>query len=226
MEKYKYLFGSIFSFSILIVVLWISILVPTYDKGFYFRQYEKNNIYDAIHISKEDLYNVTTQIIRYLQLRTTQLNVDVEINSRVRPFYNEKELEHMADVQDLFQCYMTLAAVCVMVSVVIFLALRSVKDKLKVIAKCLRATFILFIITFALLAFIISTNFDRYFTIFHEIFFSNDLWILDPATDLLINIVPLPFFIAIAMYVAIIFTVLSALIILGSSVLLLHFAKR
>ena len=29
---------------------------------------------------------------------------------------------------------------------------------------------------------------------FHHIFFDNDLWILDPSTDLLINIVPEPFF--------------------------------
>ena len=29
---------------------------------------------------------------------------------------------------------------------------------------------------------------------FHHIFFNNDLWMLNPDTDLLINIVPEPFF--------------------------------
>lgn len=46
----------------------------------------------------------------------------------------------------------------------------------------------------AVLAAVISTDFTKYFVIFHKIFFDNDLWILDPATDLLINIVPEPFF--------------------------------
>lgn len=42
----------------------------------------------------------------------------------------------------------------------------------------------------AALAAIISTDFTKYFIMFHHIFFSNDLWILDPSTDMLINIVP------------------------------------
>ena len=44
------------------------------------------------------------------------------------------------------------------------------------------------------LAALISTDFTKYFVIFHQIFFDNDLWILDARTDLLINIVPEPFF--------------------------------
>ncbi|MFQ8777111.1 MAG: DUF1461 domain-containing protein [Roseburia sp.] len=42
---------------------------------------------------------------------------------------------------------------------------------------------------------IISTDFSKYFVVFHKIFFSgNDLWVLDPHTDMLINIVPEGFF--------------------------------
>ena len=52
----------------------------------------------------------------------------------------------------------------------------------------------LFFALIAALAAIISTDFTKYFVIFHHIFFDNDLWILDPRTDLLINIVPEGFF--------------------------------
>lgn len=48
---------------------------------------------------------------------------------------------------------------------------------------------VLFLGVTALLAGIISTDFTKYFIIFHKIFFTNDLWQLDPRTDLLINIV-------------------------------------
>ena len=37
-------------------------------------------------------------------------------------------------------------------------------------------------------------DFNRYFVLFHEIFFDNDLWILDPQTSILIRMVPLNFF--------------------------------
>lgn len=44
------------------------------------------------------------------------------------------------------------------------------------------------------LAGVISTDFSKYFIVFHHIFFNNDLWLLDPRTDMLINIVPEGFF--------------------------------
>ncbi|MFQ9799458.1 MAG: DUF1461 domain-containing protein [Clostridia bacterium] len=41
----------------------------------------------------------------------------------------------------------------------------------------------------AILVILFMKDFNRYFTIFHLLFFDNDLWILNPATDLMINIV-------------------------------------
>ena len=42
----------------------------------------------------------------------------------------------------------------------------------------------------ALLAYGVSRDFTAAFLRFHEIFFTNDLWLLDPSVDLLVNIVP------------------------------------
>ena len=41
---------------------------------------------------------------------------------------------------------------------------------------------------------IVSGSFDRYFVVFHHLFFDNDLWILDPTKDNLINLLPEGFF--------------------------------
>ena len=57
------------------------------------------------------------------------------------------------------------------------------------------------------LAAVISTDFSRYFVVFHHIFFDNDLWILDPDTDMLINIVPEAFFMDTALRIAIVFAI-------------------
>ena len=45
-----------------------------------------------------------------------------------------------------------------------------------------------------LTALIVSGSFDRYFVIFHHLFFDNDLWILNPTEDNLINLLPEGFF--------------------------------
>jgi len=67
----------------------------------------------------------------------------------------------------------------------------------------------------ALLTAIISTDFTKYFVIFHQIFFDNDLWILDPATDLLINIVPEPFFMDTAGRIALTFGISVGVLFFG-----------
>ena len=37
-------------------------------------------------------------------------------------------------------------------------------------------------------------NFDRFFVMFHGVFFNNDAWIFNPATDPIINVLPETFF--------------------------------
>ena len=64
---------------------------------------------------------------------------------------------------------------------------------------------VVFFVLIAALTTIISTDFTKYFILFHKIFFNNDLWILDPSTDLLINIVPEPFFMDTAFRIADVF---------------------
>lgn len=75
------------------------------------------------------------------------------------------------------------------------------------------------------LGLVISTDFTKYFVIFHHIFFNNDLWLLDPATDLLINIVPEPFFVDTASYIALVFGI-SVAVIFGVSRWWLRREKR
>lgn len=50
-----------------------------------------------------------------------------------------------------------------------------------------------------------ATDFDSLFLLFHRIAFTNDLWLLDPRTDLMIQLMPTPFFIEYAAVIAAIF---------------------
>ena len=66
---------------------------------------------------------------------------------------------------------------------------------------------------------VISTDFSKYFIVFHKIFFTNDLWILDPRTDMLINIVPEGFFFDTAARIALVFAVIVVVFFVGNFVL-------
>lgn len=65
---------------------------------------------------------------------------------------------------------------------------------------------------------IISTDFTKYFIVFHKIFFNNDLWVLDPRTDMLINIVPEGFFFDTAAQIALVFAVIVGMFFVGNLV--------
>lgn len=44
------------------------------------------------------------------------------------------------------------------------------------------------------IAFLMAVNFDQFFIMFHGVFFNNDAWIFNPATDPIINVLPETFF--------------------------------
>ncbi|KAF1298313.1 hypothetical protein BAU15_13620 [Enterococcus sp. JM4C] len=62
-----------------------------------------------------------------------------------------------------------------------------------------------------LFGFLMALGFDRFFVTFHEVFFNNDDWLFDPATDPIINVLPEEFF----MHSFILFFLLIELIFLG-----------
>lgn len=63
----------------------------------------------------------------------------------------------------------------------------------------------IFLLLAALLGAVVATDFSNAFVTFHHIFFDNDLWILDPSVDMLVNIVPEGFFFDTALRILLIF---------------------
>ncbi|MDK2992860.1 MAG: hypothetical protein PWP48_2093, partial [Clostridiales bacterium] len=68
----------------------------------------------------------------------------------------------------------------------------------------------------AVIALLLATDFDRWFIYFHLTFFNNDLWQLDPSTDMLINIFNEGFF-ADAAFRILLYAVVTMVVILAVS---------
>ena len=56
-------------------------------------------------------------------------------------------------------------------------------------------------------------DFSSFWTAFHHLFFTNDLWLLDPATSRMINMMPLQLFYDIVVFVVVVFILLWAALI-------------
>ena len=112
----------------------------------------------------------------------------------------------MEDVRGLFLGGLALRRICGALAVLFLILLVLLKAPVrKVLPVSICTGTGLFFTAACTLAAVISTDFTKYFIIFHQIFFDNDLWILDARTDLLINIVPEPFFMDTAARIAILF---------------------
>lgn len=197
MKIIHYTAGILAAFCILFTLLVTSVEAVIYwNPGYFEREYAKYQVLDHLpDMTMEELLRVTDEMMDYLKGEREDLHVMALMDGRQQEFFNEREIAHMEDVQTLFLRAMSLRRACILGAALLIALLFILKARVsRVLPRALCLGTGLFFALSALLAAIISTDFTKYFVIFHHIFFSNDLWILDPRTDNLINIVPEGFF--------------------------------
>ena len=216
-----YAAGIIFSLCLMVTLLITSVEAVVYwTPGYFEKEYAKYNVTEAVDMTMEDLLDVTDQMMAYLRGKRADLHVDTTMGGVSREFFNEREIAHMEDVQVLFLKALSIRRVCLVLGAGLLILMAATKARMgRVLPPSLCMGTGLFFALITVLGLIISTDFTKYFIMFHHIFFSNDLWILDPATDMLINIVPEGFFMDTAARIALLFGSLS-LILFGVCLLL------
>jgi integral membrane protein (TIGR01906 family) len=181
----------------------LSIENNAYSKSYFMKAFDKYDIVEATGKSTDELGIIADSLIEYLKGKGGD-----EI---LTPHFNEKEILHMRDVQDLFDYARILKYVSGIIALAIMIYLSYKNENIligKTLFRGLFANHIILIILGALL----FTDFNKYFTIFHEIFFTNDLWLLNPQTDLMIQMLPEPFFIGMAKNIGLSFFVLLSIL--------------
>ena len=214
MKYIHYSLGILFTFCLMITLLITSVEAVAYwTPGYYEKEYSRYHVTDAVSMEMADLLDVTEEMMAYLRGRRDDLHVPAVVGGQTREFFNEREIAHMEDVRDLFLGGLTARRICIGTALACLALLAFLKAGIRRLlprAVCMGTG--LFFALICGLAALISTDFTKYFIVFHQIFFDNDLWILDPETDLLINIVPEPFFMDTAARIALVFAA-SVLII-------------
>ncbi|MFT4106689.1 MAG: TIGR01906 family membrane protein [Lacrimispora sp.] len=192
----QYTLGITFSICLMVVLLFTSIEAAVYwIPGFFEKEYAKYNVTQDVSMTMEDLLDVTDEMMAYLRGDREDLHVETTMGGVRREFFNEREIAHMEDVKELFLGGLAIRRGCLIAMAVCLTGLFLLKAPVrKVLPRSVLAGTGAFFAASAAVAGIISTDFTRYFILFHHMFFNNDLWILDPATDMLINIVPEGFF--------------------------------
>lgn len=215
--KKALIFIILISVSLPIVLLLTDVEVITFDLNFYEKKYEEYNISEVTGIEKNNLMIITSEMLNYLKGNREDLIMFTEVNGNTEQVFEEREILHMVDVKDLFSKGYVIRNTMIIV-LIISLGWLVIFNR-GAIGKSLIISSIWPMVLMCILAILMYVDFHKYFTYFHHIFFTNDLWLLDPNTDILIQMLPLEFFSSIAFKI-LTFFVVELIIILALGIIL------
>lgn len=187
MNKYIYRFAVVlFVIGMLITIIDFHSFNPSY----YQKMYEQEKVYETLNLPEKTVDDATIILLDYL--KDTRQNIDFEFETG-EEYYSQREKDHMVDVKNLYQSALLVRNIAVIVSGLALVVYFKKKDHC-VLKDAMTWALSVLSVVFVGLGVFAYVDFDVFWQSFHELFFSNDLWLLDPAVDRMINMVPLPFF--------------------------------
>lgn len=221
-QSYKIAAG-LFSLALIFVLLVTSIDFHAFNKNYYREQYTSLNTAENLGMSDEDLFAATDALLDYLHDERENILVEGEVFGFKREIFTERETLHMVDVKNLYQNVLTARNMATIIGVLalVYLIVRSRKDEngLNILKKQLAGSFIqisiCLLIAVGMLAGYALMDFTSFWIGFHELFFTNDLWQLNPANSIMINMFPETFFAGMVFRITATFVVVYILLLLG-----------
>ena len=213
--------------------------------GWWRREYAKYDTpqYVTGEMSLDDAVYITEQMLEYCIGRLDTLeDTEATIDGVTAPFFTEREKLHLQDCRNIFLSCIRFRTISILIIIVFVVAMfysisrrkeeasesgtppskASVfSDMSRTLAKgYLIALAVIMVLTVIIVA-IGLHDFDFLFTEFHHVFFDNDLWLLDPRRDNLVNIMQESVFADAAVTIAVIWVICAA-ILAGVSAWILH----
>ncbi len=207
--------------SVPLLLITTNVLQVTGDASFYEREFARYEVGRQTGLSTIQLGQVARALIDYLSGRESDLQVEVDLPGGRRPLFNEREIEHMRDVRQLFDLVrvVQIASAAAILGVALAdLAFRWPGFLTGFANVCLASAGLTFGIL-VLLGGLSLVDFSALFIQFHLLVFSNDLWILDPNRDYLIMLFPEAFWFDATTRIAV-QTVLQASAVAGAGLIL------
>ncbi len=193
--------GVVLAISVFVYILTASLHWASFDLKAYESAFAKYGVAEDLAVELSTLMDYSTQLTSYLRGELETPNVFTTVRGVEGMLYGEREILHLIDVKDLFALSFRLRTW----SLIAALASLAVIVRARLSGQAARgylytsAGIILGIFALAVLS---AVDFNKYFTYFHHISFSNDLWLLDPETENLIRLFPEAFFAGVAMRIA------------------------
>ena len=223
MKTASVVFAVLFVILVPLVSLLTDVQLVAYDRDYYRAEYDKYGIPEHIGMNMDNLMEATEQLLLYLDNKRDDLNFKASFNYGEEEFFSPRDKLHMIDVRGLFvkgRLFRDISLIYIAVFIMLLLRKKPFRNQLRKLARHGVAVSAAGIAPVIVLIILMKIDFYKYFTVFHEIFFTNDLWLLDPAADRLINIFPQDFFTDMAFSISYLYIAEMAAILICSLIAL------
>ena len=161
----------------------------------------------VIIISKEDAYKAVSKMMQFLHDPKMKKLVHIAvINTHWDNFFSDRTVLHLVDVKNIF-IFALRTSKCLFLISLILIPVSFITKNLRNLYHIWLRTLIFICVVIASIATTAIINFSTFFVIFHKILFDNDLWLLNPYKDYLINLLPEEFFAKFAICAIIVFLI-------------------
>jgi len=194
-----------------IVVLLSQVELMVKWDSFYYNQYQANRVSENTGMEMDQLMQVTDKMQDYLLGDRKEFQVEAVVDGELIMLFNEREIIHMEDVKKLFDGGLMIRNIGALIALGVIAYGLWRRDQMVLRALIYSVGF--FVALMGIFALLMTFDFQSLFHRFHEIFFTNDYWILDPDKSALINMVPLAFFMQMTIRIVILST--ATMVIIG-----------
>jgi integral membrane protein (TIGR01906 family) len=228
--------GSVICGILLLIILLITATQTLcyWIPGWWRNEYAKYNTpqYVTGEMSLDDAVYITEQMLEYCIGRIDTLDdTEATIDGVTSPFFTEREKLHLADCRNIFLGAVKFRIISVIVIagllIAIWFSFQKRSDASEIRKRYARTlaggylTALVILVVFAVFLIVVGmNNFTFLFTKFHHVFFDNDLWILDPRHDNLVNVMQESVFSDAAVTIGCIWGISSAVLAAVSAVIL------
>ena len=175
-------------------LLFLSIRFLGLETYFFQWFYTQNNTAANLGMSYADLMSATEQLLKYMLDQASTIQSEVVVYGQNTLMFNQREIDHMVDVLYLIRAMRMVMVFSLSIAAIVYWTQRTQQE----FKASLKQTYSIALGVLGGLMGAIGVfawfDFQTFWIFFHQLLFTNDLWLLDPRTDRLINMVPLNFF--------------------------------
>lgn len=192
------------------IIFWVILTIP-FNNNIYKNFYLDDNTAYNLEITTEQLLNYTENLLSYIKNNTPLDN----------SWFTQKDILHMLDVRNLYTTSLNFTIILTeLFLLTTFILLIFDNHYWYKVTKKFKGAFIVFIIFLISLSLIVTINFNYFWIKFHELIFTNDLWLLAPEESNLIKMFPENFFYSLVTKIIVIILLVFSILAVINFVLL------